>query len=57
MLNDGIVTMCVNSDICIMGEAEVHDIVEDAMHIRAAGNTMNDMIRLHIIQPLTIVYL
>jgi hypothetical protein len=49
--------MGIDADIRIVGETEVHDGAEDAMSLRIAGDTMDDMIRKSIIYPLTIVYL
>ena len=51
-----IILMGVDPDVCIMREAEVHDVAEDAVNVRVAGDTMNDMIGLYVIQPLTIAY-
>ena len=51
-----IILMGVDADVCIMREAEVHDVAEDAVNVRVAGDTMNDMIGLYVIQPLTIAY-
>ena len=42
--HDMIVLMGVNADVALMGKTEVHDAFEDAMSIRDAGNTVNDMI-------------
>ena len=44
VLHDIIVLMGIDSDVCIMGKAEVHDVTKDTMNIRIAGNTMNDMV-------------
>ena len=57
VLHDSVVPMGVNPNVCVMREAEVHDIAKDAVDIRVAGNTMDYMIRLCVIQPLAIVYL
>ena len=45
VLHDGVVTMCINPDVCIMGEAEVYHIAEDMMCVWIAGNTVDYMIR------------
>ena len=55
MLHDTIIFMSIDSDVCIMRETEVHDIVKDAMNIWITGYTMNDMIGLYIVQPLAVV--
>ena len=57
VLHDAVVFVGVNANVHIMGEAEVHDVVEDTMDIRVAGDAMDDMIGHYIVQPLTIVYL
>ena len=54
--HDSILLMGIYADVCIMRETEVHDVTEDAVNVRIAGNTVNDMIGLCVIQPLTIVY-
>ena len=55
VLHNQIIPMGVDADVCIMGKAEVHDVTKDTMNIRIAGNTMNDMIGLYIVQPLAVV--
>ena len=55
VLHDTIIFMSIDSDVCIMRETEVHDIVKDAMNIWITGYTMNDMIGLYIVQPLAVV--
>ena len=57
MLHDKVVLVGIDADVCIMGEAEVHDVAEDAVNIRVAGNAMYDMIGFYVIQPFAIVYL
>ena len=57
VLHDGIVTMSINPDVCIIGKAEVYHIAEDMMSIWIAGNTVDYMIRKFIVQPFAIVYL
>ena len=55
MLHDSVIPVGVNANIRFMGEAVIHYIAEDTMYVRIAGDTMNHMIRLRVIQPLTIV--
>ena len=57
VLHDKVVLVGVDADVCISREAEVHDVAEDAVDIRITGNAMDDVIRLDVIQPFTIVYL
>ena len=57
VLHDGIVTMRINPDVCIMGKAEVYHVAEDMMCVWIAGNTVDYMIRKFIVQPFAIVYL
>ena len=57
VLHDSIVPMGIYANVCILREAESHDVTEDTVNIREAGNTVYDMIGLYVIQPLTIVYL
>ena len=47
--HDDVVTMCVNADIRITGEAESYDVAEYMVNIRITGHTMNNMIRSFII--------
>ena len=56
VLHDGIVTMRINTDVCIMGKAEVYHVSEDMMCVWIAGNTVDYMIRQLIVQPFAIVY-
>ena len=44
VLHDVIVLMGVNADVALMGKTEIHDASEDAVCVREAGNTVNDMI-------------
>jgi len=37
MLHDEIVAMGINTDIHIVGKAEVHHVSENMMHVRIAG--------------------
>ena len=57
MLHDGVISMGIYSYISVSTEAEVHDITENSMLVRIAGNTMDDVIRLLDIKPTTIEYL
>ena len=56
VLHDTIIFMSIDSDVCIMREAEVHDIAKDAVNIWITGYTMNDMVGQCVVCPLTIVY-
>ena len=53
MLHNLVVTMGVYADVRIMGEAEFHNTSEDAVSIWITGYSMDYMIRLNIINPLT----
>ena len=44
VLHNGIVTMRINPDVCIMGKAEVYHVAKDMMCVWIAGNTVDDMI-------------
>ena len=44
VLHDKVVLVGVDTDICITREAEIHDVAEDAVNIRIAGNAMDDVI-------------
>ena len=50
VLHDSIVSVGVNANIRIVGEAELHDVAEDATSVWIAGNSMNDMISLYVIK-------
>jgi hypothetical protein len=55
VLHNLVVAMGVYADIRIMREAEIHDAAEDAVSLRVAGYSMDYMIRLCVIKPLTII--
>ena len=57
VLHNGVVTMRINPDVCIMSEAEVYHVAEDMMSVWIAGNTVDNMIRQFIVQPFAIKYL
>jgi hypothetical protein len=57
MLHDFVVSMGVNTNVWIMGETIVHDAAEYAVNIGITGYTMDYMIRLPIVQPLTFIYI
>lgn len=57
VLHDFIVTMGINADVMIMPETVVHDTAKDTMSIGITGNTMDYMIGLSIVQPLTFIYI
>ena len=46
VLHDPIVLMGIDTNVCIMRKAEVHDGAENTMDIRVTGNTMYDTIGL-----------
>lgn len=50
VLHDSIVSVGVNANIRIVGEAELHDVAEDATSVWIAGNSTNDMISLYVIK-------
>ena len=43
VLHDKVVLVGVDTDVCIRQEAEVHDVAEDVVSNRIAGDTMNNM--------------
>ena len=47
--------MSIYADVRIMGEAEFHNASEDAVSIWITGYSMDYMIRLNIINPLTFI--
>ena len=55
VLHDFIISMGVNANVWIMGEAEVHDAAEYIVNFWITGNTMDYMIRMFIIKPLSFV--
>ena len=57
VLHDMVVAMRVDADIPVVTEAEVDDGAEDAMRLGDACNTVDDMIRLLIVEPLPTLYL
>ncbi len=57
VLHDMVVAMRVDADIPVVTEAEVDDGAEDAMRLGEACDTVDDMIRLIIVEPLPTLYL
>ena len=55
VLHDMIVPMCVDADIRVVGEAEVHDAAEYPMDFRVAGDAMDHVVRSLFVQPCPIV--
>ena len=55
MLHDSVVSVSIDADVGFTGKAEFHNALEDAMCIRQAGYTMDDMIGLLVIQPIAII--
>lgn len=51
VLHDGIVAMCVYTNVPVMGETEIHDIAEYVVAIRVTRNAMDDMVGLLVIKP------
>ena len=49
MLHDTVILVGIDTDVCIMRETEVHDRTENAVNVRIAGNTMDDMMGLYVI--------
>ena len=56
VLHDYIVTMGINTNVWVVPETVFHDTHEYTMSIGITGNTMDYMIRLSIVQPLTYIY-
>ncbi len=55
VLHNLVVTMGVYADVRVMGEAEFHNASEDAVRFWITGYSMDYMIRLNIINPLTFI--
>ena len=55
VLHDFIVPVSVYADVWVLGEAEFHNASEDAVSIWITGYSMDYMIRLNIINPLTFI--
>ena len=55
VLHNLVVAVSVYADVRIMGEAESHNASEDAVSIWITGYSMDYMIRLNIINPLTFI--
>ena len=55
MLHNMIVPMRVYSDVSVSSKAEIHDDVEYTMSIRKTCHTMDNMIRLYVIKPLSFI--
>ena len=47
--------MGIDTDIRFVGETEVHDTAKYTANLWKAGNPVNDMIRLRVVQPFTLV--
>ena len=52
-----VVSVGINTNVCIMRETIVHDAVENAVNIGVTGYTMNNVIWLFIIKPFAFIYL
>jgi len=57
VLHDMIVAVCVDADVALPLKTKLHDTLENTMHLREAGNAVDDMISLCVVQPLTLVNL
>jgi len=55
VLHNLVVAVSIYTDVRIMGEAEFHYASEDAVSIWITGYSMDYMIRLNIINPLTFI--
>ena len=55
MLHNLVVVVSIYADVRIMGEAEFHNASEDAVSIWITGYSMDYMIWLNIINPLTFI--
>ena len=55
VLHNLVVAVSVYADVRVMSKAEVHDTAEDAVSIWITAYSMDYMIRLNIIYPLTFV--
>ena len=55
VLHNLVVMVGIDADVCVMREAEVHDVVEYAVNIWIAGYSMYNMIRVCVIKPFTII--
>lgn len=51
MTHDVVVSMGVDADIPLLGEAKVHDTLEDSMSLWHTGNPMDNMIRHRVAGP------
>ena len=57
VLHDMVVPVGVYPNVWVFGETEFHDAPEYTMSIGITGNTMDYMIGLSIVQPLTFIYI
>ena len=57
VLHDMVVMVGVYAYIPVFGESVIHNVAKHMAHIRVAGDTVDHMIRLFVIEPLAFVYL
>ena len=57
MLHYFVVAMRIDADVALFSEAELHDTLEDAMHLRKTRYAMDDMVRLAVVEPFAVVNL
>ena len=55
VLHDAVVAVRVDADVALPREAELHDILEDAVCLRETRDAVDDVVRLCVIKPLAVV--
>ena len=57
MLHDEVVAVRVYADVAVLGERILHDVAENVVNVREAGDAVDDMVGLLVIHPLAIINL
>ena len=55
VLHDAIVAVGVDTDVTVAGEGKLHDSVEDAVCFREAGDAVDNVVGLAVVEPLPVV--
>ena len=55
VLHDAVVAVGVDADVAVAGEGELHNGMEDAVRFREAGDAVDDVVGLAVVEPLPVV--
>ena len=57
VLHDTVVAVGVDADVAVFGKRIFHDVPENMVGVREAGDAVDDMVGLLVVEPLSLVYL